>query len=279
MFLLMLPTVMAAHQTTIVYELQDDQSIKTIISLEFDDNITRDVLLQVPTQHENLRVAKDKKLASYNIENSQLTVSLEDNQELLIVYYTDFYTLNNEFVNSIKPIIGDGSLQVLFVMPTGYRLATSITSDELTNTVSPKPNNILSDGQQIILEWTRQNFDGEFALFVRYKKPVSQTIPIIILMIVILLLSAYSIYNFFREPQIKTITKDYDISDHLKEDEQIIINLLKNRGGECEQATLTLISDFSKAKISRLLFELEERKVIKKVKKGKKNYIMLKKER
>jgi len=66
-----------------------------------------------------------------------------------------------------------------------------------------------------------------------------------------------------------------DIVKYLKGDEKIIARILKDREGSCEQATLRLISGFSKAKLSRLLVDMEERGVIKKEKNGKKNIVFI----
>ena len=80
--------------------------------------------------------------------------------------------------------------------------------------------------------------------------------------------------------EIKGSTHEYaetDISEHLKEDEQQIISILKMKEGSCDQGTIRVITSFSKAKLSGLLKELEERKIIHKEKRGKKNLVFLKK--
>ena len=73
------------------------------------------------------------------------------------------------------------------------------------------------------------------------------------------------------------VEKEYDIEKHLKEDEEQVITILKNKQGSCEQGTLRVITGFSKAALSRLLSELEARKIIHKEKRGKKNLVFLKK--
>ena len=78
-------------------------------------------------------------------------------------------------------------------------------------------------------------------------------------------------------PEPRKPEKELDILKHLKEDEQQIIRILEQKEGSCEQGTLRIITDFSKAHLSRLLMELESRKIIHKEKKGKKNIVYLKK--
>lgn len=66
-----------------------------------------------------------------------------------------------------------------------------------------------------------------------------------------------------------------DVNRYLKEDERILINVLRMKHNSCSQATLRVVTDFSKAKLSRLLTELEERGVVYKKQQGRKNIITL----
>jgi hypothetical protein len=66
-----------------------------------------------------------------------------------------------------------------------------------------------------------------------------------------------------------------EVEKHLKEDERIIVRLLRQREGKCEQGTLCVVSDFSKATLSRLLAELEARGIVRKERQGKKNMVYL----
>lgn len=65
------------------------------------------------------------------------------------------------------------------------------------------------------------------------------------------------------------------IEEYLKEDERIIVNILKMRNGCCTQATLQVITNFSKAYLSRTLAELAERGIVFKERRGRKNMITL----
>jgi len=67
-----------------------------------------------------------------------------------------------------------------------------------------------------------------------------------------------------------------EFGQHLKEDEVIVINVLRMKGGSCSQSTLRIATDFSKARLSRILSELEERSVVYKEQRGRKNIITLK---
>ncbi|MFC1691725.1 helix-turn-helix transcriptional regulator [Nanoarchaeota archaeon] len=71
------------------------------------------------------------------------------------------------------------------------------------------------------------------------------------------------------------VDEDYK---HLKEDELIIVRLLKMRDGMCEQGTLRVVSGFSKATLSRILSEMESRGYVHKELRGKKNMVYLRDE-
>lgn len=67
-----------------------------------------------------------------------------------------------------------------------------------------------------------------------------------------------------------------EMERHLKEDERLVVEVLKAKQSRCSQGTLRISTNFSKAKLSRLLKELEDRKIIVREKEGKKNLVYLK---
>ncbi|MBD3313850.1 hypothetical protein GF345_05400 [Candidatus Woesearchaeota archaeon] len=73
-----------------------------------------------------------------------------------------------------------------------------------------------------------------------------------------------------------SLAMDSEVDKYLKEDEKAVVTLLRQRGGVVSQSTLRIAGDFSKATLSRLLKELEDRNVVKKEKRGKKNLVILK---
>jgi len=77
------------------------------------------------------------------------------------------------------------------------------------------------------------------------------------------------------EKKVSDSFPEYVPEKHLKEDEKQIVNILKQREGKAEQGTLRIVSGFPKSTLSRILKELEERNIIYKEKRGKKNMIFL----
>lgn len=66
-----------------------------------------------------------------------------------------------------------------------------------------------------------------------------------------------------------------EIEKYLKEDERIVLRVLQMKGGSTTQGTLRVATNFSKARLSRILTELEQRGIIHKDREGKRNAVSL----
>ena len=129
-----------------------------------------------------------------------------------------------------------------------------------------------SDGRRIFIVWERNNLEkGEgIDVTVNYERstPISQNnTPFIILGIAILVIITVLSIRFRGERE--------GIERILKDDERRIIEIIKSYGGSCKQREIVRDSDFSKAKVSRLIRDLEERKIIKVEKIGRTNRVYL----
>lgn len=163
-------------------------------------------------------------------------------------------------------------------MPSSMELSKPIEEKTLTsNAIFPKATSITTDGQRLKILWERSNVKkgDSISLLVAMREKTDYTYFIYILAVIVIILLAYII---IRKPKIKTVvkTRTARIEEHLKEDEEQIVRILKSRDRQCEQGTLRVVTGFSKAKLSGLLHELEERKIIQKEQRGKKNLVFLK---
>ncbi|HLC67224.1 MAG TPA: hypothetical protein VJK52_06320 [Candidatus Nanoarchaeia archaeon] len=66
-----------------------------------------------------------------------------------------------------------------------------------------------------------------------------------------------------------------EVEKYLKEDERSVVRVLQLKGGSASQGTLRIATNYSKAKLSRILTELEQRGVIHKDRDGKRNLVSL----
>ncbi len=64
-------------------------------------------------------------------------------------------------------------------------------------------------------------------------------------------------------------------SEYVVADEKVVLNVIQEAGGKIIQSDLVKSTDFSKAKVSKILSELEERKIIRKEKYKRSNLIFL----
>ena len=188
-------------------------------------------------------------------------------------------------MNSLETI---EHLKVSLTLSEDHELKLPVKEDLGSGSVYPKPSAITSDGQKIKIEWNRENFkpEDEFSILVVFKEKSNVWLWGVISLLVLLGIIRVGIQ--LRKRGEKTphaiphekpveVKKDLDISEHLKEEENQVIQILKNKEGSCEQGTIRFIGNFSKAKLSRVISELEARNVIYKEIKGNKNLIHLKK--
>ena len=196
-------------------------------------------------------------------------------KEIKLNYITNSYIEEgnkNYFLKDFKVPLKTNNLNINLILPEKSILDKPISQD---GSIYPKPDKITTDGQRILITWTRQNLEKDqgIALFVIYKEPEQSYYAYIFLAALILIFS----YLLLRKPKeiVKTVTKD--ITElQLKEDEKIIARILKQKEGECYQSTLAVITNFSKAKLSRILEEMEQRNIVKRLEKGKKKLVILK---
>lgn len=242
----------------------------------FDNRVNYTIKLPADAKATSLWL--DDVLQEKQIINKEFSVLAK---KIRVSYLTNEYLDRQNFL--IDLIFPDDikNLSIRLVLPEDTRLAKPINYETLaSNAVFPKPTRLETDGQRLIVTWERNNVKkgDSMSILVIFKKATNILLWIIPLIILVAALTAYII---FKKPRIKKVVEKVtikaEIEKHLKEDEAQIIRILKQREGCCEQGTLRVITGFSKAKLSGILKELEERKIIYKEKRGKKNLVFLKK--
>lgn len=130
--------------------------------------------------------------------------------------------------------------------------------------------------------------EGEFC---PYEELNELNLPIVLgylFLSLLLLLGIYLIYSSKKMDELKEDIemdkkqKEKDskfnlIMSTLNESEKKVMTAVREQDG-IQQSTLRIRTDFSKAKLSAILTDLEKRNLIKKVEKGKKNLIFLKRD-
>ncbi len=282
--LLIITSVSAADIDTYTAEFNLVKNKAVVdINIEFPTKIAGTYEFQLPSDQTALSVYIDGKPALYNLEANNLKLTLNGNSKISFNYVTEEFTDKSNFLISFTPNYNINNLNLKLVLQEGATLEKPLTDADINSgSIYPLPTKATTDGKNLIFIWERENLtpEDEVSIFAQIKPKTNYSQPTIILIIIILIIttSIITIKKLKKPEKEKIIIKKEDhVEKHLKPDEEQIINVLKLKEGSCEQGTLRIATDFSKAKLSRLLKELEERKVIKKEKRGKKNLIFLKK--
>lgn len=168
--------------------------------------------------------------------------------------------------------------QITLTLPVGYIIPRERGKDE-SFYISPKPKEVYSDGQRIILNWEQKG--QELPISVIARKVIGPPVGWIASTGVFVILTAMGVAWFIlsqrqRSPKSKPAKKKAVIVPTLIDKEQQVVDFLK-QNGEVWQKQIQQTTSFSKAKVSRIIRNLEERGVITKTIYGNTNKIALKK--
>jgi len=171
-----------------------------------------------------------------------------------------------------------GSYRLRVILPEGYGLVES--GDEAS--FSPDDARTGSEGRRIFIEWAEKDttIGDRLEYTVEYQEleVLRDIFPgyYAAVLAVLVILAAVLGYLYVRKQRSRdTIAALMPV---LKEDERNVLRFMVTQDGECEQKDLVDNLDYSKAKISRLVKDLEERNLIEKIKEGRKNRLVLKKD-
>lgn len=158
-------------------------------------------------------------------------------------------------------------------LPEGAGTAQDIEGSAIT----PVDGNVGSDGRTIFVEWNKNPQIGDTLNFrVDYETlNPSQDYSYIIGGAVALLLISAIIYGGYIYRKRINLENLEDVYSDLSEDQQDIVELLRENDGEMLQKDVVNSSDYSKAKISGLVSELVEKDVIEKEKEGRSNKLKI----
>ncbi|MFT4892364.1 MAG: putative membrane protein [Candidatus Nanohaloarchaea archaeon] len=158
-------------------------------------------------------------------------------------------------------------------LPEGAGTAQDIEGSAIT----PVDGNVGSDGRTIFVEWNKNPQIGDtlnFRIDYETLNP-SQDYSYIIGGAVALLLVSVIIYGGYIYRKRINLENLEDVYADLSEDQQDIVELLRENDGEMLQKDVVNSSDYSKAKISGLVSELVEKDVIEKEKEGRSNKLKI----
>ncbi len=180
------------------------------------------------------------------------------------------------FTYAIKTPQDTKKMNVKTVLKRGFVLIEEPEQATTLVPYSPSDGSQGSDGRRIYVEWEREDLKkGEgIEISLTYEKigpGVSENNNIVFLLIGILIFVLILIIGFRSSP------KSEINMNVLKKSEKKVIEIIKERGGFCKQRDIVKETDFSKAKVSRIIKDLEERNLITSEKAGRSKKIFIKK--
>lgn len=236
--------------------------------------------IPIPTHIGKLTVLHDGQVLPAEQRAGFVRFDTNAASRLTIRYDSPDFLDGESFVASAAVPLPTAQLRITVQLSPKATLRGNDPEVPAAGAVFPSPTQISSDGESLIIVWERAAItpSDELALYVRYRPSRESQLTLIVLagVAVVFLLGAFLWYRRKSTPQTPTQSAEPALAKHLKEDEQQVVSILKNREGSCEQGTLRVITGFSKAKLSGLLSELEARNIIFKEKRGKKNLVFLK---
>lgn len=267
------------------FKIIDDYTLSSI-EYDFISSSNKDLYVVLPKDAWNISLVIDGKELTPDITGNKVKIPVkETTKKVKLAFHTreilDYNSPTGVFFTEIIAPFDTRSIKTTLTLPLGSTLVKSIEES------SAKPTRVESDGQYIKLIWEEPDVSKNFkmaslAVFNREADPgvFSDLKTNIMLLSLVLVIIGQIVYLLiYRKSGIKQIetklSKKFSVEEHLKEDETQIVNVLKLKEGQTSQGTLRVVTGMPKATLSKLLSELEARKVIHKEKDGKKNIVSL----
>lgn len=262
-------------------ELKEKDSFHTIEGLLLIEEETNQLNLTLIPRIDNLQVFIDEhkkhcdveEKVGFSILRCSLPEGLAGKHFFKITFSSNYPILEvgNKilFKSEYNPIAKTKKFNYLVKLPVGYIIPEEEGKD-ISFFINPKPDNIYSDGQRIILSWEEKNLNEKFEVSVFIKKLSTPVTNFVLLSILFLAISLTVSFYFIRKRK-----KETPMPSLLEKERKIVGALQKAKNHELWQKQLQIETGFSKAKLSRTLRDLEAREIIKKEPLGNTNKIRL----
>ena len=254
---------------------------KALIEIDFGD-----------VSNLEFRLPYDLRIFETNIKNYEI-IDFEDYKILKVIRASDL-----EISYITNSVIDRTSKRSFFIFNNYFEeelesLTLSLPEGAiLGDLVVPNPNNIITDGKRIILEW--KDFSNEEIVVSYSFIKERNNFWIYLLVVLIILFLAFYLYRTRKfKKQVKTLKqksksvkkksiekRKKDITRNLfGEEKKIIEYLLRKKGYESWTKELARELEISKVRLSRRLRSLEQKQLIEKIPYGNENRIKLLKNR
>lgn len=254
--------------------INDDTTVRTVLSIKFPGPVNSTELTLDYAAY-NLTVTSSFESAVCTLADEsdksriacELTGVTESRNLLTLAFYTK---------DSVKAFQGKYNFSANYGISLPIKEAfilvkiprSSVLSEEPSNqSYSPRDGKILSDGKNIMVYWQRENLTAmdDMGFSVSYATSAvgagfNNLFVVSIAGIVIISMIAVAIY-VRKGDGIGKITAEV-FTSVLNSDEKKVVDILTRHGGKSGQKIIVRESDFSKAKVSRLVKNLKGRGIV-----------------
>ena len=254
--------------------INEDAAAKTILTIKFSKPVDSfQFTLNYPAY--NLT-------SSSSFDSASCTLAEEAGKSRIACTMSGMTEAKNLLTLTFYTAEGAGALQGRYNFSADYGISlpieeafvlikiprSSVLSEEPANqSYMPADGKILSDGKNIMVYWQRENltatdgmrFSVSYAI-AGMSAGFSNLFVVSIAGIVIISMIAVAVY-VRRGDGIGKITAEV-VTSVLNSDEKRVVDILARHGGKSGQKIIVRESDFSKAKVSRLVKNLKERGVV-----------------
>ena len=210
----------------------------------------------------------DISLITCNIEQNQSLRSFElsfKTKSYVKTVNSTLYSFFSDFVFPFKV----SRLVTMIKLPEGYTFTD-------TSKIIPQPKRIGSDGKRIFAFWNYQDLEPDSALRVSFffetpKAPSNSSSYLIIAVVVLTFIVLIAIFYLFyyRKRQFRIALSVID------EEERKVLEILDSENKPINQKKIVELTGFSKAKVSRIINSLHERKIVDVERRGRVNLVRL----
>jgi uncharacterized membrane protein len=264
-------------------EIFDDLTSHSQIKLVFSDSAFDDISFTIENSPQNLNITSpascSKTEKSWGVSiYCDLAFQKGQDFNIIVDYDSNGLVKNRDkyfvFTDAYKAPVQTKNLLVLVKVPEGMGLI----KPEVDQPYNPSTATVGTDGRRPILAWQKSNVsagDGlavtvsfeKIALITNYSRYIGMQIGVFLIILSI----ALALYKFYfkKKGQMKVVLPV------LKADEKIVFEKLLSQKGVTNQKVLVKESNYSKAKVSKVLKSLQERGLIRLERIGRTNRVYL----
>lgn len=255
--------------------INNDLTINNLMTLKFDTPINH-LDYQLDFGVFDLEVKQDFDSADCSVDNTGFGSVIscdfegitEDENRLELRFRTDREIIKRdtwyEFRANYDVSVPVKEAFILVRLPTNNVLARETANESF----SPKDGEVLTDGRHIMVIWRRENLTVTDSL----DFSVLYTVPafggplrnlIVVGLTVIVIASMIGVAAYMKRDSREAIeSKAEVVKSVLNRDEKVIVDILGRHNGRANQKVLVRESEFSKAKVSRIVKNLKGRGVV-----------------